>query len=483
MTGVGIRRGALAVALIAAAALAPAARASPSYSITIIPLPANAASLTPTALNNNGQVTGSLQFQGQSSHAFLYSGGVVTDLGTLLYPGSVIQGNATGQAINDAGVIVGTFSDPVSDSWSYGFVSSSGSLTALNGSSGYTNCTATGINTSSNSNASSLIVGGCSNPTLNTAFSAVYSSSGTPQGVGPTGGSAYGVNAYGQVAAVGSSSGFIYDSNGATVTTISPVETTSAPMPANPTAINNAGEVVGWQGSGTSYVGFLYQNVQKGTSTELPFPLSTTPPVLSINNAGQIVGSAATTSGAMLPYLTVGGALTNVNALISTTDPNQRYITFVNAYAINDSGQILAAGVDSRTGLTGAYLLTPTTAWPANVTLAASVSTVVAGTAFTLWWIDQTVTSCTASGGSGSDGWQGNVAINGGQMQITESTAGSYSYTLTCATSFGSVASTATVTVSKKSSGGSSSGGGGALDGALLAVLLALAALRVRPRA
>ena len=90
------------------------------------------------------------------------------------------------------------------------------------------------------------------------------------------------------------------------------------------------------------------------------------------------------------------------------------------------------------------------------------------GQQFTLSWQGNYATSCTASGG-GADGsrWTGSPVLPGGQMQITASVAGSFTYTLACVGQVPSDTQTthATVTVmsaaSSSSSAGNGSGGGG----------------------
>lgn len=60
-------------------------------------------------------------------------------------------------------------------------------------------------------------------------------------------------------------------------------------------------------------------------------------------------------------------------------------------------------------------------------------TSVTVGQQFTLSWLANYATSCTASGG-GADGskWTGSPALPGGQLQITASVAGSFTYTLAC---------------------------------------------------
>jgi probable HAF family extracellular repeat protein len=456
--------GALAACLPASAAVP----ALPSYISNLIPVPANAASLVPTAINNQGQVTGSILFANQPAHAFLYSQGTVGDLGTLYYPGTTIQGAASGSAINNAGDVVGTYTDPISQSWSYGFAYHAGRVTTLAGASGFTNCTATGVNDMER------IVGGCS--TLDSAFAAVYAS-GVPQPVGPTGGSASAVNHYGQVAASGTASGFVYE-NGV-VTTIPALATIAAPAPpATPTAVNNAGQVVGWESDNGNFAAFFYSTSTGTTQALSEVPESTVQPSISINNAGQVVGSTtAVNSGIALPYFVANGTMTNINALISPDDPNRTFVTITNAYAINDSGAILATGFDSRTQVSGVYVLTPTAPLSTAVSVAAP-SAAVTGTAFTVAWTDQNAASCQATGGSGNDGWAGEVSTSGGQQSVTESAAGNYAFTLACTGNSGAVNSTAKVAVTTSVMPGLSGGGGGSLDLRTLVVLLALSSLR-----
>ena len=471
MRSVLARTGALLAALAGCTAAAALTPALPSYTLTVIAVPTNAVSVQPNAINSSGQITGAIEFSGQPSHAFLYSNGTLSDLGTLTYPGTSLQGAASGQAINDAGAVAGSFADAVSQSWSFGFTYQNATMTALSGVTGFPLCTATGINETG------LIVGGCSGSTGSvSAYSVIYSD-GTPQQVGPAGGSASAVNGYAQVAAAGTASGFIYQ-NGVVTPIPSLAATTSPAPPASPSAINNAGQVVGWQAAGAGFAAFLYVN--GATQPLSSVPVSSVQPTASINNAGQVVGDTVV-NGLTTPFLIANGTLSNLNTLISPTDPNQRYVTITNAIAINDSGWIIAAGLDSRSQLTGAYLLTPTTSLPVEVTVLAAATALV-NTPFTVAWTDQSATSCTASGGSGSDGWKGAVATNGGQQQVTESTTGTYDFTLGCTGTSGAVSSTAKVMVSAKTPSGGLGGGGGSLGLLTLAALFALSALGLADR-
>jgi hypothetical protein len=68
---------------------------------------------------------------------------------------------------------------------------------------------------------------------------------------------------------------------------------------------------------------------------------------------------------------------------------------------------------------------------PANVELAFATGQTFANQPITLNWAANGVTSCTASGGSGTDNWQGTLPTSGSQA-ITEVTTGSYTFVISC---------------------------------------------------
>ncbi|HXN09653.1 MAG TPA: hypothetical protein VN859_00300 [Steroidobacteraceae bacterium] len=67
----------------------------------------------------------------------------------------------------------------------------------------------------------------------------------------------------------------------------------------------------------------------------------------------------------------------------------------------------------------------------ASVQIGLSHTSMFPGQNTMLIWNSSGTTGCSASGGSGSDGWQGSVATVGSQA-ITESIAGSYSFSISC---------------------------------------------------
>jgi probable HAF family extracellular repeat protein len=77
----------------------------------------------------------------------------------------------------------------------------------------------------------------------------------------------------------------------------------------------------------------------------------------ALNATGQVVGSSDFTGTTATHAFFYNGVMSDLNALVSATDPLQPYVTLTSAVGINDNLLILANGVDSRTNLAHAYLL------------------------------------------------------------------------------------------------------------------------------
>ncbi len=119
-----------------------------------------------------------------------------------------------------------------------------------------------------------------------------------------------------------------------------------------PGAINDEGKVVGTL-LGTPRP-FLWQN---GETTQLPaLPGMTATGIASgINDWGQIVGSTSNVA-----VVWQNGTAIDLNSRIATTDPMQPYVYLRAASQINNLGQIVASGADSRNSNPEQwYLLTP----------------------------------------------------------------------------------------------------------------------------
>jgi uncharacterized membrane protein len=120
-----------------------------------------------------------------------------------------------------------------------------------------------------------------------------------------------------------------------------------------PAGLNDVGQVVGTTRAELS-VPFLWQN---GVTTTLPALPGLLPygAAEGINDLGQIVGIS---SG--YPVMWWNGSVVNLNDQIAKTDPLQPYVHLQNPSLINNRGQIVATGTDSRSSsLQQWYLLTP----------------------------------------------------------------------------------------------------------------------------
>jgi len=116
--------------------------------------------------------------------------------------------------------------------------------------------------------------------------------------------------------------------------------------------ITDAGQILGSIGSPGRP--FLRQN---GVTTILPpIPGGTVEGSAGdINDLGQIIGSV---SG--VPVIWQHGAAADLNSQIAPTDPLRPYVHLDVAYLINNLGEIVAIGHDSRnTDFSQTYLLTP----------------------------------------------------------------------------------------------------------------------------
>jgi hypothetical protein len=113
------------------------------------------------------------------------------------------------------------------------------------------------------------------------------------------------------------------------------------------------------------------------------------------------------------------------------------------------------------------------------VTLTASGANETVGSQVTLNWNAQNASACAASGGAIGDGWTGDLPVSG-SMSISEASAGSFSYDITCsgappaATAQAIVIFAAAASNSGTGSGSGSKGGGGGALGSWFLLLLGL---------
>src|SRR6202012_5037253 len=89
----------------------------------------------------------------------------------------------------------------------------------------------------------------------------------------------------------------------------------------------------------------------------------------------------------------------------------------------------------------------PSTA-AAVVTFSATPSLLIAGQSTSLAWTTVNAASCTASGGTGSDGWGGPVSVSStGTSTSAITAAGIYTYTLPCPGAGGSAGPSSVIVV------------------------------------
>jgi probable HAF family extracellular repeat protein len=270
---------------------------------------------TAYAINNSGQVVGNL---GPSNVASLYSNGTVQLLG--------LSAGAAAYGINDTGQITGETS--------------------------FTN--------NSNGYPSAFLYG--NGPTTNIGNLCCNAP-------GSTGGSnGYAINASGQVTGVGiysnwptgtpagSAFAFLY-SNGA-MTNLG----TLGGMASFGQGISNNGLVTGSSltAGNAAWHAYLYS---RGAMRDLGTLAGDDASYgQGVNDSGDVVGVSVTgNSSVFRAFLYTNGQMLDLNTLV-TSSPLAKDVTLFEAYAINNSGAIVAGGYNPTAGTDAYYLLTPTSA-------------------------------------------------------------------------------------------------------------------------
>ena len=243
-------------------------------------------------INTNGQVIGESTDANGNGRAFLYTAGTMTDLGTVVgFPSGATAINGSGQVVGWAG--------------GHAFLYSNGTMTDLGTLSGYAKSCAQAINSGGQ------VVGWVDDaPVYDYLSRAFLYSNGTMQDL------------------VGTLPGYPYSVA---------------------RGINDNGEVVGWANTAsgaTPLRAFLY-SISTSTWTDLGTLGGDRSAALAINNSGQIVG------GSGHAFLYSNGTMTDLNSLLITPG-----WTLTGAEAINDNGWIVGQGINPA-GETHAFLLTP----------------------------------------------------------------------------------------------------------------------------
>ena len=338
------QRAAFAVAgvVVTVTALTTRCFADIQYSVTDLGTLSGGGNSWATGINDSGQVVGYAMASSGSYHAFLYSNGKMTDLGTLGGPRSSAVG------INDSGQVVGSADTDYFHQSS--FLYSNGNMVNLHVSYG------SGFSPFAiNNNGQMAGVGN-----VNSSFHAIIYNynNGNIVDLGPSS-AAYAINNNNQVVGAakvssGNYHAFLY-SNG---------KMTDLGTPGGPgsiaTGINDSGQVVGYANTSSSADdrSFLYSN---GNMVDLGMlPGGSNCWARGINDSGQVVGEANTTNPPTYPgsvsshaFLYSNGKITDLNTLTSGSG-----WLLTDARAINANGQIICDGAQGI--LYHAVLLTPT---------------------------------------------------------------------------------------------------------------------------
>jgi probable HAF family extracellular repeat protein len=290
--------------------------------------------LYPTDINNNGQIAGMGQNQGDQAVVYSIASGTSQDLGTL-------GGKwATAGGINNSGQVVGW--SHVASGFMHAYLYSGSMMQDLGTLNGFSASTANGIN------ASGEVVGGTY---FNQGHAFLYSG-GTLQELGTLGGNssfATRINDSGKIIGFADtlsnvSHAFLYDGTMHDLGTLGGSSSQAR-------GINNSNQIVGGAAtlSGQSHA-FLYD---AGAMRDLGTLGGNTSYGAGINNNGQIVG-ASDISGASHAFLFDHGSMLDLNTLI----PTNSGWTLQQALGINDLGQIIGVGI-SPNGPNRGFLLSP----------------------------------------------------------------------------------------------------------------------------
>lgn len=287
-----------------------------------------------TAVNEAGEVVGYATNAAGQQHAFKFTGGVVTDLGTL-GTGST----SAGYGINAGGTVVGYSTILPSPSTVQHAFEFSGSLLTDTNPSGASSSQAFGINDAGQAVGTRALSG------ATRAFielNGVYTTLGT---LGGTVSRGRGINSLGYVTGESSLAGsspvhaFLY--NGSTMADLGTLGGTTS----TGRSVNDLGQVSGSAATaGGLNHAFLYTG---GSMADLGTLGGTTSNGYGVNNLGQVVGISTTAANAQRAFLYNDGTMNNLQDVFSSFLSNGTTVGFTEltiAEDISDSGWIVGTG-------------------------------------------------------------------------------------------------------------------------------------------
>ncbi len=293
------------------------------------------------AVNNAGQVVGTSVLSGGYGRAYLWSTGIMTNLGTL--GGS----SSTAYGINDYGQVVGTAGTPTSGQ--HAFLWNNGAMTDLGTLPGGRSSYARAINASGQVVGNSTASGGYKHAFL--WSNGIMADLGTLEDNGHT--YAKDINASGQI--VGSSNSHAILWSEGNMIDLDPISGKRSEAE----AINDAGQIVGTSSAWGNARACLWSD---GTMTNLGvLPGYAASDAMDINSNGQVVGWSHNSIYEERASFWSNGNITDLNSVIESDLDWQ----LQRAMGINDSGQIAGYGLlDSSTH---AFLLTPVPSTPVTI--------------------------------------------------------------------------------------------------------------------
>ena len=297
-------------------------------------------------INDAGEVVGYAYLPGNAAqHAFLYSGGIMNDLNTLIPANSGwVLNQAT--AINNAGQVVGV-GNRNNQQRAFLYTPGSGGPTIVDlGTLGGTATWPLDINTSGQ-------VTGYSYTANNNSYHAFLYSNGVLSDLGTLGGQysqGTALNDAGQVtgwAYIPGNNGRAFRYSGGTMTNLGTLGGTYS----QGVAINSSGQVVGYSYiiGDSSYHPFIYTNSMVDIGT-LGGPYGQ---AQAINDSGVVTGWAYNPSNTQHAFRYSGGTIQDINALVGACSGREIYY----GQDINNAGQIVGRG--NRPGVNFGYILSP----------------------------------------------------------------------------------------------------------------------------